>query len=739
MFKLGSKGSNGLRLALGTATALGISSVLTQLTLMREMLAAFSGNEMVLGVLLGNWLLSTGIGAALGKRASRLEEPARVMSLGLMLLALLPMVDVILLRTLRDVVFIRGAALGLGETIWGSLCLLLPYCLLSGFLLTMACSMRVGEENPAQVGKIYLADNVGSVAGGLLFTFLLVHALKPFGILYLQSILCLLVAAWLAWCTGRSSLTVLASCLILGGVALARWGDLDHTTTQIQYAGQKIVATEESPYGRLVLTELDGEYTALQNGIPFFSTHNLEQVEESVHYTMIQRLNAKKVLMIGGSASGILREIMKYDPSSVRCVELDPILMNLAKRYFPERLSDSRIHFTYGDGRRFIQETQECFDVVLMGLPEPSTCQLNRYYTREFFLEVKHALAGSGVLAFSMGTYENHLDPELAAMLAMVHRTLRSVFQEILILPGGRIYVLASDGPLSADIGARLKARSIETKLLDESWLKEMLKPDRLAEMQRAVSTIGSENRDSSPRLYYLHLRYWMSRFPAKLGLLSGLGLLALGFYLIRLRPVSFVLFSAGFAATALEVTLLLGFQVAFGSVYQQLGLIVTLFMAGLALGSWAIVSAHPLAKKACLACLWGGGQAVSPEQMPEKKHLARLAFGITAFAILLPGALRGLLAAGLSSWLGQGAFALLAIVLATLVGMQFPLAARVSSSDPSSTAARLFTADYVGACLGALLVSTLLIPLLGVSVVCFLTAGLNLLAGIVLRFSRQA
>ena len=47
--------------------ALGVSCVMTQLALMRELLGAFSGNELVLGVVLGNWLLLMGIGAWLGR------------------------------------------------------------------------------------------------------------------------------------------------------------------------------------------------------------------------------------------------------------------------------------------------------------------------------------------------------------------------------------------------------------------------------------------------------------------------------------------------------------------------------------------------------------------------------------------------------------------------------------------------------------------------------------------------
>ena len=55
------------RLVLFAVGALGVSCVMTQLALMRELLGAFSGNEMVLGVVLGLWLLLMGIGAWLGR------------------------------------------------------------------------------------------------------------------------------------------------------------------------------------------------------------------------------------------------------------------------------------------------------------------------------------------------------------------------------------------------------------------------------------------------------------------------------------------------------------------------------------------------------------------------------------------------------------------------------------------------------------------------------------------------
>jgi len=80
-----------------------------------------------------------------------------------------------------------------------------------------------------------------------------------------------------------------------------------------------------------------------------------------------------------------------------------------------------------------------------------------------------------------------------------------------------------------------------------------------------------------------------------------------------------------------------------------------------------------------------------------------------------------------------------MALVLATLVGMEFPLAGKADFAGVAPTAARLYVADLVGAAIGALLVSTLLIPLIGVAGVCLAVGGLKLLgAGVVLRSAKR-
>jgi MFS family permease len=274
---------------------------------------------------------------------------------------------------------------------------------------------------------------------------------------------------------------------------------------------------------------------------------------------------------------------------------------------------------------------------------------------------------------------------------------------------------------------------------VNRHYLDAMLTADRMADIQRAVSQPAALNRDFSPMLYFYHLRHWMSQFTLSFGALQTVLLLLLLVYLIRLRGPALVLFASGFAGSALEVVLLLAFQVLCGSVYHQVGVIVTVFMVGLAVG--AMLTNRRSRRKEALTEESKIDQSLltsAPTKLMDGggKHLAFLAFAIAVLSALLPALLFSLnrLSSAVPAFVViQAVIALLTLVLAVLVGAQFPLANMLQFDGTARGAARLYTADFVGASLGALLASTLLIPLIGVMGVCLLTAVLNVLAGGVL------
>ncbi len=698
----------------------GLSAFLTQVTLMRELLGVFAGNELVFGIVLGAWLLLTGIGSSLGRLIPRLARPLDVFLAAQVVLALVPVADVFLLRVLRNVVFLRGAAVGVTETVLSCFVLLAPYCLLTGFLLTLATAIfdrgcgANSAAGPQSIGDVYSLDNVGAVVGGLLFSFVLVGRLDHFQILYVPALANLVLAGLLAWLSRRWLLAAIAAGATAVLAALILWGDLDRVSLRMLYAGQGDVESRQSPYGNLVVTGLAGQHSFWENGVPLFSTGNVAAAEEMVHYAMAQRPEAKRVLLVSGGVAGAVQEALKYH-AAVDYVELDPLIVQLAKEKSEEvrrSLADPRVEFIPTDGRLFVRRTGRQYDVVLVNLPDPSTSQINRMYTREFFAEVKQRLAPDGVLSFSLGEYADYVRPELERLVAVARRTLQQEFRNVLILPTDRLCFLASDGPLTPQIAQRLRQYGIRTEWLDQSRLRDTLSPGRMADVARPSVETPPLNTDFNPTLYFYHLLDWMSRFKVRLGILEAALFVLFAVFLVRLRPVGLAVFTTGLAASALEVVLLLGFQVLFGSLYRGVGLIVAMFMLGLGIGSFWMN--RVLARRG-------------------RKDLAKLVFAVAVFAACLPAGevvLGGLPSRSVACAATEAAIYLLTVVLAALVGAIFPLAGRIDFESPGATASRLYTADYLGAALGALLVSTWLIPLMGVTAVCLLVAGLSAASG---------
>jgi len=129
-----------------------------------------------------------------------------------------------------------------------------------------------------------------------------------------------------------------------------------------------------------------------------------------------------------------------------------------------------------------------------------------------------------------------------------------------------------------------------------------------------------------------------------------------------------------------------------------------------------------------------------------DVKDLIKIEFGVVAYSFLLPVFLVLLREAQNMGWAElppKFGFPILTAMLGVLVGLEFPLASKIvhlrGRKNVSQTASLLYSSDLVGACIGAILVSTLLIPLLGITMVCLLIGMLNLtsMAALMLRSAK--
>jgi spermidine synthase len=373
------------------------------------------------------------------------------------------------------------------------------------------------------------------------------------------------------------------------------------------------------------------------------------------------------------------------------------------------------------------------YDVVILDLPEPSTGALNRFYTREFFAEVRAILKPGGIFSMGLPSAENYWSPELARRNGSVYHTLRTSFPEVLVLPGEHNFFLASDTPLEADpdaLSGRLIRRDIQTRWVTPGYIEYLLTTDRFAEVQSELEAMAGVrlNKDLSPICYYYDLVLWLSRFYPRVRGAYDVGLLdqdggianlawiavplALGVVLVRWRrkwAVPVAMAGIGLAGMILQLVLLFAFQVLFGQVYAAVSLIITAYMAGLAVGA-------------------AGGNRLLAARLPNSERGARRTLtGVQLAIALYSGVFVLILQLPLAA--PTLVFPFLSVLAGVLGGMAFPLALALTrvTRDAGHAAGLLYGADLVGGCLGALYGAVFLIPVFGIPQTCAVVALVSL------------
>ena len=584
------------------ALLLGFLATAFQIYLLREFAAHFYGNELTFGFVLGAWLLWGGIGSLVGpKLRIRPDKLPELYSgaIGLFFLGL-----VLLRFSHRLLGTLPGELTGLVPAVAFSLLLafFISFPLGLAFVLNAA---RLGGDAP----RVYLLESLGAAVAGLAVHLLLVPGVSNW--------------AGAAFVAAAAGVTIFFAfrrarawklCAITLAAALL-FAAADGPSLKSAWKPFALIAAEDTPYGKLQVLKTGDQFSFYSNGLALFSYPDTQAAEESVHFAMLQRPEAKSVLLIGGGISGGCAEILKYPGTRVDYVEINPAIIRLAERHLPApalaALHSPRVRIAYEDGRAFLERTEKTYDAILLNLPEPATAQINRFYTLEFYTEARKKLGPSGVLSFVVPSAENYIDRDLQQFLETLDRTLRDVFPNVVTVPGENNVFLGSAAPLSVDAG--VMAAALKRLGIHNTFVSPEMLPARLAAMrvdylrEKIRAGAGLVNRDLVPVSYYFHSILWAAQFK---GLESGalrlfsriptfwvldaplvVAALALAFAAFRRRrsparflvPVAF----AGFSSILVEIAILIFFQSSFGYVYGKISLLLCGFMAGLAGGSF--------------------------------------------------------------------------------------------------------------------------------------------------------
>ncbi|MBU1699219.1 MAG: hypothetical protein KJ970_17965 [Candidatus Eisenbacteria bacterium] len=682
---------------------------------MRELNIALFGTELIYILSLGIWLVWTALGAAVPWRRSaspvdRIRNPFLFIGLAL------PLV----------VVFIRGYPLifkttpGLFLPFQYQLLLigiaLSPIGFLLGWLFQWTAKAFMSDKRT--LAAAYAIECAGGVAGGLGSGLALKWGVQNFTLMLICSLTAVVTAILFTHSRGRKLYYpgVIVGSLLL--VLLIQSESVDHWMTSWNHPG--LVSSKDTPYTRISVVLRNQQIIVFSNGEFAYETEGTA-AEEFVHHAALQHPAPSNILILGGGVQGTIREVLKHRPERVTSVEMDAacnqLIVPLLSQSDRQAMSQPNVDHIIADPRRFLHNSGE-YDLIYIGMPEPTSGTTNRFYTEEFFDLCSESLDPGGILSLKLLSSENQWTQPLILRTASIYNALSAVFGDVLILPGAMNVILASNTTLIRDpevLGSRLKKRGIKTRVISEPFLEYLYTNDRFVEIPKLLSANpGILNRDSKPVCYQYTQLLWLSQFFPSLknldftkiisekGRVGGPTLaivlmIPISLLLIRchnrLKRIFLALISS-FVGMVIETMLLLVYQSQVGALYRDLGILLSLFMAGLAAGAWMI---HRLERSWirrintpaagwCLVTLFG-------------------TFGIVVALLIRQDGIFSLFHTSLLIFL-DGYF----------VAAIFAYCGMSEAEDPGALVSPLYTSDLIGGCLGSLAASLLLIPVAGMA-----------------------
>jgi len=734
-----------------TAFGLGFVSILSQLLLMRELTVVFAGNEIVYAVIFSSWMFWVGVGSFFSSYlTSRIKNPVIVISSCFLGVAMFLPLIIFILRSIKVLMGLTpGEGLSFLQICLTGFLIAAPVAILLGVLFGFSCLFAELQNKSSKIssaGHIYFWESVGAGVGGLVFNFVFIRWLTAvqivfwIGLFIIGIVIVLEKKRKLTHYLGWGLVAVLFLFNFFGGV-----NRFDELTRSLQWKGFNLQAVTDSIYGNIALTKTGEEYSLFENGLLSFTTGDKLSQEESVHFALLQHLRPSKVLLIGNAFSGSLWEILRHPVLNVDCLELDPKVLQMAGVYFPRKYllpsQDVRVHLIHQDARFFVKRAQPGYDVIIVNLGDPSTALLNRYYTLEFFKETKRLLNEGGVLSLRVSASENSLSTETRGYLRSLHSTLRQVFAQVKSIPGDTVIFLAASkqGVLTTDQGVlvqRLKSRKILTEYVNEYYLSSKLSPERLASIENVLQTDGKINTDLSPITYLYHNVVSSTHYDLSFQkiaqhlqsahfwpfLIIPLALFINGYFLKKmsfLAPFALSILTTGFIQIISQLAVIFSFQAFFGFVYYKVGIIIALFMFGLALGSWC------------------GNKAIFRIGSDTKRIInfyRFIQFCLCLYPLVLWGFLvfiNGEFRLSKSDFFDD-IFMIFPVWTGFIGGIQYVLSTFIMSkvsnqkkSLESIIASKLYGIDTMGSTIGALLAGIFLLPIFGIPLTCFFCSAI--------------
>ncbi len=268
------------------------------------------------------------------------------------------------------------------------------------------------EENlRVTISSIFSFDYIGGLIGSIAFPLLLLPYLGYFATAFLVGSMNALAAILIVFkyakrikkvTTYKIAAIGLFVCMMIGAI-------FSENISRVIEGGlyrDKVILSEHTQYQHIVMTKHKDDLRLFIDGnIQFCSLDEYRYHEALVHIPMAQASSKEKVLVLGGGDGLAVRELLKYNETEITLVDLDAEMLRICRedpnisKLNEGSLESERLTVVNDDAYRYLEESEEMYDVILIDLPDPNNDALNKLYTNVFYRLCRNHLTQDGVLA----------------------------------------------------------------------------------------------------------------------------------------------------------------------------------------------------------------------------------------------------------------------------------------------------------------------------------------------------
>jgi spermidine synthase len=151
-----------------------------------------------------------------------------------------------------------------------------------------------------------------------------------------------------------------------------------HSAWRAKFEVSNLVYEENSEFQNIVVFDNEnyGRILMIDNIVQLSTRDEFIYHEMMSHVALFSVENPASVLIIGGGDGGIMREVLRHKSvTRVMLCELDEKVINISKKFLPtvcgDAFEDACAKVAIMDGAKFMAETDETFDVILVDSTDP--------------------------------------------------------------------------------------------------------------------------------------------------------------------------------------------------------------------------------------------------------------------------------------------------------------------------------------------------------------------------------